>query len=57
MRRRALSLRSEYEKPRHALHDAGLIISFDLRPAAPGSHTRLSTSLHFINVQSGLANR
>jgi len=50
MRRRALSLRSEYEKPRHALHDAGLIISFDLRPAAPGSHTRLSTSLHFINV-------
>ena len=33
------------EKPRHAKHEAGLIITSDLRPARPGSYTRRLASL------------
>ena len=47
------------EKPRHAKHGAGLIITSDFCPARPGSYTRRSASLEisiFVRVFD-LANR
>ena len=44
--------RNAKEKPRHVFREAGLIISSDLRPATPGSSTRLSTSLQFASMSA-----